>query len=56
MSTVYDIAGENVAEMPRKTSSRATAKVLSSQTIYEGAVFGIRRDEIVEPTGIHATR
>ena len=31
-------------------------KVLNSQTVYEGSVFGIRRDEIIEPTGVHATR
>ena len=24
--------------------------------IYEGRVFGIRRDEVIEPTGVHATR
>lgn len=54
--TVYDIAGENVPEMPRKARRPATAQVLSSQMIYEGRVFGIRRDEVIEPTGIHATR
>lgn len=24
--------------------------------IYEGRVFGVRRDEVIEPTGVHATR
>lgn len=52
---MYDIAGENV-EMPRKNSSSAAVQVLSSQMIYEGRVFGIRRDEVIEPTGVHATR
>src|SRR5450755_4738328 len=33
-----------------------TAKVLSSKTIYNGAVFGIRRDEVIEPSGVRATR
>ena len=33
-----------------------TAQVLSSTTIYEGAVFGIRRDEVIEPSGVRATR
>ncbi|HYL64141.1 MAG TPA: NUDIX hydrolase [Candidatus Methylomirabilis sp.] len=42
--------------MPRKARRPATAQVLSSQMIYEGRVFGIRRDEVIEPTGIHATR
>lgn len=50
------IVGENAAEMHRTASSRATAKLINSQMIYEGPVFGIRRDEVVEPTGVHATR
>jgi ADP-ribose pyrophosphatase len=33
-----------------------TAKVLSSATIYNGPVFGIRRDEVIEPSGVRATR
>lgn len=32
------------------------AKILSSQTIYEGKIFGIRRDEVIEPSGVRATR
>ncbi len=32
------------------------AKVLSSSTLYEGPVFGIRRDEVLEPTGVRTTR
>lgn len=31
-------------------------KVLSSQVVYEGAVFGIRRDDVIEPTGVRTTR
>src|SRR6266481_3412989 len=33
-----------------------TAQVLSSTTIYEGPVFGIRRDEIIEPSGVRTVR
>src|SRR5467141_3591 len=33
-----------------------TAQVLSSTTIYEGPVFGIRRDEVIEPSGVRTTR
>jgi ADP-ribose pyrophosphatase len=33
-----------------------TAEVLSSKIVYEGAVFGVRRDEVLEPTGVRATR
>ena len=32
------------------------AKVFSSKTLYEGPVFGIRRDEVLEPTGVRTTR
>ena len=32
------------------------ARVLSSTTIYQGPVFGIRRDEVIEPSGVRATR
>lgn len=32
------------------------AKVLSSRTIYEGTVFGIRRDEVMEPSGVRTIR
>ena len=32
------------------------AKVLSSSIVYEGPVFGIRRDEVIEPSGVRTTR
>src|SRR5712691_8557930 len=32
------------------------ARVLSSATIYEGPIFGVRRDEVIEPSGVRATR
>ena len=32
------------------------ARVLSSITIYEGPIFGIRRDKVIEPSGVRATR
>lgn len=32
------------------------AQTLSSQVIYTGRVFGIRRDEVIEPTGVRTTR
>src|SRR5258707_12696643 len=31
-------------------------KILNSPTIYEGPVFGIRRDEVIEPSGVRALR
>src|SRR5229473_3382994 len=38
------------------TPSAKKAKVLNSTTIYEGPVFGIRRDEVIEETGYRAKR
>jgi len=35
---------------------RKKAQVLTSQVIYPGKVFGIRRDEVIEPSGVRATR
>ena len=32
------------------------AKILKSKTIYQGPVFGVRRDEVLEPGGIRTTR
>lgn len=32
------------------------AKILSSKVIYEGKAFGVRRDELIEPTGVRTMR
>ncbi len=32
------------------------AKILSSEMVYEGRVFGVRRDRVVEPGGVEVTR
>jgi len=37
-------------------AKKTLAKILSSETIYEGPVFGIRRDELIEPTGVRTIR
>jgi ADP-ribose pyrophosphatase len=42
--------------MPPQKSTRAKAKILRSKIIYKGPVFGVRRDEVLEPTGVRATR
>ena len=36
--------------------AKGTAKVLSSEMIYQGRVFGLRRDEVLEPSGLRTTR
>jgi ADP-ribose pyrophosphatase len=38
------------------TARAKMAKVLGSTIIYEGPVFGIRRDEVIEPSGVRTTR
>jgi ADP-ribose pyrophosphatase len=35
---------------------KGKAKVLSSEMVFTGKVFGVRRDEVVEPSGVHAFR
>ena len=37
-------------------AGKGTAKILSSEMIYQGRVFGLRRDEVVEPSGLRTTR
>jgi ADP-ribose pyrophosphatase len=34
----------------------ATGKILKSETVYKGRVFGIRRDQVIEPSGVRTTR
>jgi len=36
--------------------AKGTAKILSSEMIYQGRVFGLRRDEVLEPSGLRTTR
>jgi ADP-ribose pyrophosphatase len=31
-------------------------KILKSKTVYKGPIFGVRRDEVLEPTGVHTQR
>jgi len=37
-------------------AGKGTAEILSSEMIYQGRVFGLRRDEVLEPSGVRATR
>jgi len=37
-------------------AAKPLAQVLSSEMIYEGPVFGLRRDEVIEPTGLRTKR
>jgi ADP-ribose pyrophosphatase len=46
--------GEGVAERSKAKSRKA--KVLSSTVLFKGRVFTLRRDRVMEPSGIVATR
>jgi ADP-ribose pyrophosphatase len=35
---------------------RSRARILGSKIIYDGPVFGVRRDEVIEPSGVRAVR
>jgi ADP-ribose diphosphatase len=40
----------------KNQSNKATGKILSSKVLYKGHIFGVRRDEVLEPTGLRTTR
>jgi ADP-ribose pyrophosphatase len=40
--------------MPRK--KKPIAKILRTKMLYKGPVFGVRRDEVLEPGGLRTTR
>jgi ADP-ribose pyrophosphatase len=37
-------------------TEKKTAQILSSEMLYQGPVFGLRRDELIEPTGLRTKR
>jgi ADP-ribose pyrophosphatase len=40
----------------KNQTNKATGKILSSKVLYKGQIFGVRRDEVLEPTGLRTTR
>jgi ADP-ribose pyrophosphatase len=40
----------------KKDTDAVKAKILGSEMIYEGPVFGLRRDEVQEPSGVRTRR
>lgn len=42
--------------MASKKVLHNSLKVRRSRMVYKGPVFGVRRDEVIEPTGVRATR
>jgi ADP-ribose pyrophosphatase len=45
-------------KLPMSSTKPASgkAKILKSEMVYQGPVFGVRRDEVIEPSGVRATR
>jgi ADP-ribose pyrophosphatase len=41
---------------PGPSTRKGKAKILRSEIVYNGPIFGVRRDEVLEPTGVRATR
>ena len=39
-----------------KKKGASRAKVVSSELLYQGRVFALKRDRVIEPSGIEATR
>ncbi len=50
------LSGGRAKARPYTGATGKKPQVLSSQIIYQGKVFGIRRDEVIEPTGVRTTR
>src|SRR5438270_7278090 len=40
----------------RRAKATKKAKILRSKLIYKGPIFGVRRDDVLEPNGVRATR
>jgi ADP-ribose pyrophosphatase len=47
---------EKTLAMPLRKAGRPIATILSSEEVYKGPVFGVRRDKVLEPNGVRATR
>jgi ADP-ribose pyrophosphatase len=43
-------------KQPTKQFTAAKGKVLSSKVVFQGPVFSVRRDHVIEPSGVKATR
>lgn len=50
------IRGSAATRAKRREMATGKAEILKSEMVYEGKVFGVRRDEVVEPGGVRTTR
>jgi ADP-ribose pyrophosphatase len=44
------------AKKAPKSSGGAKAKIISSKIVFKGRVFSVRRDEVIEPSGVRGVR
>lgn len=54
--TCCDRIARDSDEVMKVAKKKAKAKVLSSKVMFRGRVFGVRRDHVIEPSGIKAIR
>jgi ADP-ribose pyrophosphatase len=40
----------------KTTPKKPIAQILNSEIVYQGAIFGVRRDQVLEPGGLRTTR
>lgn len=45
-----------IVSMPKSSSSKSKARVLSSREVFRGPVFRVTTDQVLEPTGVQARR
>jgi ADP-ribose pyrophosphatase len=50
------VAKKRVAKKSSDGKDQGMAKILKSEIVYQGPVFGVRRDEVLEPGGLRTTR
>jgi len=61
LNRIHSKSGPNGEELTQKggtvaKAGKGTAETLRSEMVYQGKVFGVRRDEVLEPSGLRATR
>lgn len=42
--------------MPKRKAPRPAARIVRSKMLYQGPVFGVRRDQVLEPGGLRTVR
>jgi len=50
------VAKKSAGKASLGAADKGIAKILNSEIVYQGPVFGVRRDEVLEPGGLQTTR